>query len=249
MKDDLTKVEQILLAKQENIEDAVIKQILKLDHDVETILNEYERTKSVKTAEEVAEMLKEALGSKSKEAWNKHKVYRLMKEGVFTPVDKNPPKKLGYRFDVEQVHEFIQDQLVTKEELLKKNKVLKQRIQELEQIISGISPVTHLEEQKQVLNRENNEEATKPLEQEKEAKKEPKTGVLVRNEEDGRYYVRGTTYYYTSGEPITFLKGRRWIDSRVEHGGKSADYYIVDLGKDVLIEGIKVKYGTKNENE
>ncbi|MEH6949134.1 hypothetical protein V7068_19105 [Bacillus sp. JJ634] len=115
MKKDLKKVKDILDLRAEGAQDETIKRVLHLEDDVEDILAEYEKRKAYKSAEEVAEMLKQALGNK--EAWNAHKVYRLMKDDILVPVDRNAPKRLGYRFKITDVQAYIEERLKTKEQV------------------------------------------------------------------------------------------------------------------------------------
>lgn len=69
-------------------------------------------------------------------------------------------------------------------------------------------------------------------------------GVLVKNE-NGRYEIEGTGVEFSSGRPLDVWHYDDWDEkyvwtrSRVEHG--NGDYYIVALGKDVSIEGLKVR--------
>ena len=69
-------------------------------------------------------------------------------------------------------------------------------------------------------------------------------GALIKRE-DGRYEIEGTDIYFTSGKPIEVLKYDEsqeeydWVYSRVEHS--SEDYYIVTLGKQTKIDGLKVR--------
>lgn len=69
-------------------------------------------------------------------------------------------------------------------------------------------------------------------------------GVLVKNA-GGRYQIDGTDVEFTSGRPLDvwhyddWKEKEVWTRSRVEHG--NGDYYIVALGKDVSIEGLKVR--------
>lgn len=77
--------------------------------------------------------------------------------------------------------------------------------------------------------------ATKPIKAE---------GKLVKRS-DGRYEIQGTDEYFSSGKPLEvyrydeFDERYEWVKSRVEHS--NGDYYIVALGKDVEIEGLKVR--------
>lgn len=69
-------------------------------------------------------------------------------------------------------------------------------------------------------------------------------GLLVKNE-NGRYEIDGTGVEFSSGRPLDvwhyddWKEKGGWTRSRVEHG--NGDYYIVALGKDVPIEGLKVR--------
>lgn len=69
-------------------------------------------------------------------------------------------------------------------------------------------------------------------------------GVLMKNE-NGRYEIEGTGVEFTSGRPLDvwhyddWKEEYEWTRSRVEHGND--DYYIVALGKEVSIEGLKVR--------
>lgn len=69
-------------------------------------------------------------------------------------------------------------------------------------------------------------------------------GVLVKNANE-RYEIEGTGVEFTSGRPLDvwhyddWKEEYKWTRSRLEHG--NGDYYIVALGKDVSIEGLKVR--------
>lgn len=70
-------------------------------------------------------------------------------------------------------------------------------------------------------------------------------GKLVKRS-DGRYEIEGTDEYFSSGKPLeVFLNSNEfnerdeWVKSRVEHA--NGDYYIVALGKEKSLEGVKVR--------
>ena len=62
---------------------------------------------------------------------------------------------------------------------------------------------------------------------------------------DGRYGIDGTEIYFTSGSRIDvwrydeFDERYDWFYTTVEHNGE--DYYIEVFGRDILIEGAKVR--------
>ena len=66
-------------------------------------------------------------------------------------------------------------------------------------------------------------------------------GYLTKNPSTGRYEFEGTDIYFTSGEPLDVWDEdwESWHHSRVEHS--NGDYYIVALGKEKPIEGVKVR--------
>lgn len=182
-------------------------------------------------------------------------------------------KRLGYRIEKAELDRFIERHKMTKEDwknyaiqLEKEIESLKKQLEQYEpkkeekvdEIPQGQITIEELEEEQEesentqeAVQEEKKEPNTNTLVQEEkhgtESNSKPKdkrkTGVLEKNQEDGRYYVKGTDFRYTSGNAIEFYgKNRKYIASSVEHGGESNDYYIVALGKDVPIEGIKVRY-------
>lgn len=65
-------------------------------------------------------------------------------------------------------------------------------------------------------------------------------GVLVKNN-NNRYEIQGTEIEFSSGSPLDVWNNEwnQWETSRIEHNGE--DYYIVSLGKNKPISGLKVR--------
>lgn len=65
-------------------------------------------------------------------------------------------------------------------------------------------------------------------------------GILVKNQND-RYEIEGTNIEFSSGSPLDVWDEEwgQWETSRVEHNG--GDYYIVSLGRERPIAGVKVR--------
>ncbi|MFX3675378.1 MAG: DUF5348 domain-containing protein [Paenisporosarcina sp.] len=65
-------------------------------------------------------------------------------------------------------------------------------------------------------------------------------GILVKNN-NSRYEIQGTEIEFSSGSPLDVWNNEwnQWETSRIEHNGE--DYYIVSLGKNKPISGLKVR--------
>ena len=65
-------------------------------------------------------------------------------------------------------------------------------------------------------------------------------GILVKNNID-RYEIQGTEIEFSSGSPLDVWNNEwnQWETSRIEHNGE--DYYIVSLGRNKPISGLKVR--------
>ena len=65
-------------------------------------------------------------------------------------------------------------------------------------------------------------------------------GILVKNSIN-RYEIQGTEIEFSSGSPLDVWneEWNQWETTRIEHNGE--DYYIVSLGRETPILGVKVR--------
>ena len=128
IKIDESLIERISKLKAMGGSETEIESILQLDRSVSEIFAVYEEEKNFKNVEQTADMLREHLEVVERGTWNVSKVYRLKKDGLLIPVDKNPSKRVGYRFPVENIRKFIDFTLATKEDLQTKINVLEKEL-------------------------------------------------------------------------------------------------------------------------
>ena len=65
-------------------------------------------------------------------------------------------------------------------------------------------------------------------------------GILVKNN-NNRFEIQGTEIEFSSGSPLDVWNNEwnQWETSRIEYSGE--DYYIVSLGRNTPISGLKVR--------
>jgi hypothetical protein len=235
-------IQKIEMAEKYGATEEEIMKLLDLKAFPSEIKEEFNKYKDFVTVSDAADQLKSVLGSLKNEKAYELKVLRLIDKGEIQA--EKPSNKEGYRISKGELVRFIEDSKKSKEEWKKEALHYKKLYEDL--LAEKEAP----ENVQEAVQEEEKESNTNTLVQEEKGeievntkpKTKKKTGVLEKNQEDGRYYVKGTDICFTSGEPIEFMKNKKYVASTVEHGRESNDYYIVGLGKDVPIEGIKVRY-------
>ena len=232
-------IQKIEMAEKYGATEEEIMKLLDLKAFPSEIKEEFNKYKDFVTVSDAADQLKSVLGSLKNEKAYELKVLRLIDKGEIQA--EKLSNKEGYRISKGEIARFIEDSKKSKEEWKKEALYYKKLYEDLLAASQGVQEAVQDEEKEpntNVLVQEEKREIGANM----KPKNKKKTGVLEKNGEDGRYYIKGTDICFTSGEPIEFMKNKKYVASTVEHGGESNDYYIVALGKDVPIEGIKVRY-------
>jgi Domain of unknown function (DUF5348) len=232
-------IQKIEMAEKYGATEEEIMKLLDLKAFPSEIKEEFNKYKDFVTVSDAAEQLKSLLGSLKNEKAYELKVLRLIEKGEI--LAEKLSNKEGYRISKGEIARFIEDSKKSKEDWKKEALHYKKLYEDL--LAASQSVQEAVQEEEETLN-------TKALVQEEKheievntkPKNKKKTGFLEKNGEDGRYYIKGTEIYFTSGETIEFMKNKKYATSTVEHGGENNDYYIVALGKDVPLDGIKVRY-------
>lgn len=138
MFNDLQKLKAIQLMVDAGTDHELIKQALELNHDVREVLDAAERQKHMMTTQQASEFITKALKGKVKGVFDTQKVNRLRKDGLLNPVDPRPSKREGYRFDNAEVERFVSEQLISKDELLQKQKVVEQKLVDSQKEVASL---------------------------------------------------------------------------------------------------------------
>jgi len=233
-------IKKIELAESLGASEETIMEMYDLKAFPSEIKAEFNKYKDYVTVLEASKQLKSVLGDLKNEKAYELKVLRLIDKGEIQA--EKPSNKEGYRIAKGELARFIEDSKKSKsdwkEEALKYKKLYDDLLASLEAPENAQEAVQ--EEEKEPNTNTLVQEEKHEIEANTKPKTKKKTGILEKNQEDGRYYVKGTDICFTSGEPIEFMKNKKYAASTVEHNGD--DYYIVGLGRDVPIEGIKVRY-------
>jgi len=233
-------IQKIEMAEKYGATEEEIMKLLDLKASPSEIKEEFNKYKDFVTVSDAAEQLKSVLGSLKNEKAYELKVLRLIDKGEIQA--EKLSNKEGYRISRGEIARFIEDSKKSKEDWKKEALHYKKLYEDLLAVYQNAQEVVQEEETESNVNTLEQEENSE-IRANKKVKDRRKTGFLEKNQEDGRYYIKGTEIYYTSGNPITFkAKNGKYMDSSVEHGGENNDYYITELGKDVSMAGIKVRY-------